>query len=838
MGRRLPISIPMAHVLDDIRFALRSMWKRPAFSLLVISALAICIGANTAIFSIVDTVLLRPLPFQQPDRLVVVSEKLSNLMSGGIPFSAPDYGELTRRNHSFEKLGIFHNRRFELSGVRQPERISGVRISASLFQTLGVAPMLGRNFTEEEDRNSHKVAILSAAAWRSKFGADRRVLGRTLVLDRVPYTVVGIMPDYLPFPVRGPRFNSEPAQVFVPISFSKEELEDWGNMYNHTVIGRLRPGATLAQARQDVRRIAKELSTEVYPTSLRNGVSVLDAEVSPVHEYIVGSVQPILIVLFGAVGFVLLIGCADVASLLLTRGAVRRREMAIRAALGASRRDLIMQVFIESLALALSGGALGVVLASWITGILVRTAAFDLPMASAVRLDGRVLLFAAGVSVFTAILFGIFPAVHTGHTDVNETLREGGRSQTAGSRQNRTLSAIVAAQFAFALVLLMGSGLLIRSFDKLLATDPGFRPDHVLSMSLSVPASAYTKGAQVRAFYERVMDSVRNVAGIKSAAVATSLPPSIDEHRTFSINGQLPETLRTPRSVAHIWVKGDFFQAMGIPLKRGRYLDDRDGEHAEKTVVIGETLAKRFWPGADPIGKQIKWGESGSKAPWLTIVGVVGDVKPEGLDRETEPETYAPYEQVSDKDLEDNATGAMRSVNVVVRTAVEPRDEIEALRTRIHAIDSSIPIANVTTLEATLQDSVGSQRFQTILVGTFASVALLLAALGIAGVLAFSVAQRVPEIGVRLALGARRSDVLKLVLLRGMKLALLGISVGLLCSLFLMRLLSGVLYATSPYDALTFAIAPLVLSAVALAAIVIPARRAALIDPLKALRTE
>lgn len=828
----------MAHVLDDTRFALRSMWKRPAFSLLVISALAICIGANTAIFSIVDAVLLRQLPFYQPDRLVVVSEKLSNLMLGAIPFSAPDYEELARRNHSFENLGVFHVRRFELSGVQQPERIEGTRISASLFKTLGVAPMLGRNFTEEEDRDGHKVALLSAAAWRSKFGGDRGVLGRSVLLDRVPYVVVGIMPDDVPFPVRGPRFNSEPAQVFVPISFSKDEREGFGYMYNHTVIGRLRPGATVGQAQEDVRHIAKVLSTSIYPAYLRTGSTVLDAEVAPLHEYVVGSVQPILLVLFGAVGFVLLIGCADVASLLLTRGAARKREMSIRVALGASRRDLIVQVFMESLTLALLGGALAIVLASWITGLLVRTAAFDLPMASAVRLDGRVMLFSAGLSVFTAILFGIFPAMQTGHVDVNEALREGGRSQTAGRKQNRTLSAIVAAQFAFALVLLVGAGLLIRSFDKLLATDPGFQPDHVLSMSLSVPASAYPGGAQVRQFYQRVMGSIRNVPGVASAAIATSLPPSIDEHRVFSINGQMPETLRLSRSVAHIWMKGDFFQAMGIPLKRGRFPDERDGQNARKVVVIGDTLARRFWPGSDPIGKQIKWGEAGSKAPWLTIVGVVGDVKPEGLDRETEPETYVPYEQVSDDDLGDNATGAMRSVNVVVRTAVEPKAEIEALRTRIHAIDSSIPIANVTTLEATLQESVGSQRFHTILLGSFAAVALLLAALGIAGVLAFSVAQRVPEIGVRLALGAHRSDVLKLVLLRGMKLALLGTGVGLVCSLFLMRLLSGVLYATSPYDALTFLIAPVVLCGVALAAIVIPARRAALIDPIQALRTE
>jgi putative ABC transport system permease protein len=837
-GQAIAFTEVMAHVLDDLRFAMRSMWKRPGFAALVISALAICIGANTAIFSIVDAVLLRQLPFRQPQRLVVVSEELSTVMAGAIPYSAPDYEELKRRNHSFENLGIFHDRHFELSGVKDPERVQGLRMSASLFPTLGIGPAIGRNFTEDEDRKGQKVAILSAELWRSKFGGDPGAIGKSVVLDRVPYEVVGVMPHDMPFPLRGPRFNSEPADVFVPISFTKEEREGFGTMYNHSVIARLRPGVTPTQAEADVRHVAKDLYTSLYPSYLRTIGFRLSAEIAPLREYVTGSVQPILLVLFGAVGFVLLIGCADVASLLLTRGTARKREMSIRVAMGASRGNLITQVFIESITLALIGGAAGVMLASWVTGLLVKACGLDLPLTSAVQLDGRVMLFSAVLSIATAILSGIFPAIQTGHVDVNDALREGGRGQTGSRRQNYTLSAIVTAQFAFALVLLTGAGLLMRSFGKLLETDPGFRPDHVLTMSLSVPASAYQQGSQVRDFFRRVMESVRSVPGIEVAALATSLPLSIDEHRMFSVNGQMPQTLAIPRSVAQIWVKGDFFHAMGIPLKRGRFLDDRDGEHTGAVAVIGETMAKRFWPSGDPIGKQIKWGVAGSASTWMTIVGVVGDVKPEGLDRQTEPETYTPYEQVSDEDLADNLTGEKRSLEVVVRTAADPTAEIEALRERIRAIDPSIPIANVTTMQATLEDSVGSQRFHTILLGSFAGVALLLAALGIAGVLAFSVAQRVPEIGVRLALGAHKSDVLKLVIFRGMRLAVLGAGIGLVCSLFLMRLITGVLYMTSPNDIVTFLFAPAVLCGVALLAVVIPARGAARIDPIQALRVE
>ncbi len=512
----------MNHFGRDFFYAFRSLRKRPGFAALVIAALALCIGANTTIFSVVDSVLLRGLPFRDSGKLVWISETVSQVMAGPIPFSAADYEELVRRNRSFESIGIFNDRRYELSGTRQPERLKGVRISASLFPTLGIAPALGRNFTEEEDRDSHRVAILSAALWRSKFAGDRGILGKAILLDRVPYTVVGVMPERVDFPLRGPAFNSDPAQVYVPMSFTKDELQ-WGSMYNDSVIARLRPGISIALAREDVKSVARRMYRDLYPANLRGNGFSLDAEVTPLRDEVVGNVEPVLLVLFGAVALVLLIGCADVASLLLTRATARRREMSIRVALGASRRELVRQVLMESAALAICGGALGLLLSLWAANALVHFAP-TLPLAGETHVDSRVLLFTLALSLFTALIFGIFPALQASQVEVSEGLREGGRSQTAGRKQSRALNALVTAQFALALILLVGAGLLLRSFSRLLATNPGFRPDHILTMSVSLPAAAYQSGPQVRGFYTRLEQSLETVPGVKAAAIATSLP--------------------------------------------------------------------------------------------------------------------------------------------------------------------------------------------------------------------------------------------------------------------------------------------------------------------------
>lgn len=828
----------MKHLSRDFHYALRSLWKRPAFAAVVMAALALCIGANTAIFSIVNSVLLHGLPFRHPDRLVWVSETLSQIMPGSIPFSTPDYEELVRRNRSFAQLGIFRNKFYELSGTENAERVTGLRVSASLFPTLGVSPTLGRNFTEQEDRESHRVAILSAALWHSKFGSDPRIIGKSITLDRLAYTIIGVMPEHFTFPLRGPRFNDRPAQVFVPISFTNKELTDFGNMYNDSVIARLRPGVTLAQARADVQSVTQHLFKDLYPSALRILGFVLGGDVTMLRDEVVGRVEPILWVLFGAVGLVLLIGCADVASLLLTRATSRRREMSIRTALGASQTDLIRQVLIESIVLALAGGALGLLLSVWITNLLVHLSAVTLPLVSQTRLDPPVLLFTLGLSLATALFFGIFPALQTSHIDVSEGLRESTRSHTAGRKQARTLSALVCGQFALALILLVGAGLLVRSFSRLLATNPGFRPDHILTMSINLPTTAYQTGPQVRSFFERLQSSLQAMPGVKAAAIATSLPLSINEHDAISIENQDPATLAIPKSVNQIWSMGNFFEAMGIPLKHGRLFDKRDGRNSPMVIIVSETFSRRFFPHESALGKRLKWGVEKSNKPWMTIVGVVGDVKQGHLNEPIEPETYTPYEQVSDDDLANGITNEFREMKVLVRTANDPVSESAAIQRQIRSLDSSLPVTEITTMHATLHESTRSERFNTILLGAFAAAALVLAALGIAGVLAYSVAQRISEIGLRLALGARKLDVLKFVVWRGMRMAGLGAAIGILCSLAVTRAMSGLLFETSPLDAATLLTAPLVLCIVGLLSVWIPAHRAASIDPIQALRVE
>ncbi len=825
-------------IYQDLRYAVRSLRKRQLFAATVVAALALCIGANSAIFGIVDSVLLRGLPFPQPDRLVSVSEILSDVMSGDIPFSAPDYQELARRNRSFQQLGIYSNQHYELSGRGEPERLDGARVSASLFPTLGISPALGRNFTEKEDREARRVAILSASLWHAKFGGDPKILGRRVLLGRIPYTVVGVMSDGNAFPLHGPAFNNTPAEIFVPISFTKVELEGIGNMYNDSVIARLRPGVTLAQARADVKSVAMHVYREVYPANLRARKFALSADLLPLRDEIVGNAEPILLVLFGAVGLVLMIGCADVAGLLLTRAASQRRELAIRTALGANRRALIRQVLLESLVLALAGGALGLLVSVWTTTALKHFVATDMPLTNRISVDAHVLLFTLGVSIFTALLFGLFPAIEASQVEVNEGLREGSRGQITGRRHGRTLSALVVAQFALALVLLVGAGLLVRSFSRLLATDPGFRADHVLTMSVSLPRNAYQTGAQVRTFYERLQQSLETVPGVKAAAIATSLPLSINEHRSFSIEHQAPETLSIPRTVAQIWPLGDFFQALGIPLKQGRLFDPRDVRNSLPVAIVNQTLARRFFHGQNPIGQRIKWGEDTSKRPWMTVVGVVGDVKQGALNQPAEAETYTPYEQVSDKDLANSVIDEMRALKVIVRTANDPKWESSAVQKSIWELDRSLPVTEIGTMEMNLHNSTEPERFNTMLLGTFAGLAVLLAALGIAGVLAYSVAQRIAEMGLRFALGASKADVIGLVLKRGMRMALLGTGIGLLCALAITRVMSSLLFETSPFDAWTLCAAPLLLLLIGVFSIWIPAQRAAGIDPIQALRVE
>lgn len=823
---------------QDARYALRTLRKRPGFVFIVVSALALTIGANTAIFSAVHSVLLNPLPFREPGQLVSVAEILPSFSPDPIPFSAPDYQAFRARNKSFQEVGIYGNHQYELSGVDSPQRMVGARVSASLWTTLGVSPLIGHFFTGEEDRGSRPVVLLSYGLWRSKFGGDTKIVGKAITLDRVPYTVVGVMPHSFVFPLRGPEYNNEPAELYTPISFTKTELEGFGNMFNNSVVGRLRPGANLAQAQAEAGSLLARVSAELYPAELRHSGFTLGARVAPLKESVVGKVEPVLLVLFGAVALVLLIGCADVASLLLTRAAGRQREMAIRTALGASRFSLIRQGLIESLVLALAGGSLGLIVAAWATALIVKLAPGNLPLVETIHVDGAVLAFTLGLSVFTAILFGMFPAFEASRADVSEGLREGSRGQTQGRRRSRVLNALVTAQFALALILLVGAGLLLRSFSRLMSTNPGFRADHVLTMTVSLPSNSYRSGAQVRNFFRRLQDRLEQTPGVKAAAIATSLPLHFEEHRLFSVEHESPATLGLAKQTAHIWPMGNFFEAMGIPLLSGRAFNSSDGRDAPKVAIVNENFARRFWPGENPLGKRIKWGIPGSKDPWLTVVGVAGDVKSGAMREAAGPESYSPYEQETDDNLADDITNEFRSSKIVLRTSGDPEYTAASVRSQMRSLDPSLPLADVTSMRDAIGESTKPERFNVTIFAIFAAAALVLAALGVAGVLAYSVAQRVPEIGLRMALGARQGDVLRLFLSQGLAMALLGTGLGLAVSLALTRLLAALLYQTSPYDPWTLVAAPSVLCLVAVVSTWIPALRASRVDPVEALRSE
>ena len=828
-----PKEILMTRVWQDIRYAARRLQRAPIFSLAVVATLALTIGATTAVFTVVNAVLLRALPYRDPSRLVLVQQAFPQMSLG---FSPPDYLAFEARAGFFEAIAAYRNREYELSGVEPPERVTVTRASATLFETLGVRPALGRPFTREDDEAGRLVAVLSDALWERTFARDPAAIGRPILLDRQPFTIVGVMPRGFTFPQRGPLLNNVPADVYVPIGFTASERRAFGSMYNNSVIARLKAGVTPAQADADTRAVVRSNAREMYPVNLSGLAEVLGGSAVLLTAEVSGRSRTVLWVAFAGVGFVLLIACADIASLMLARAIGREREIAVRSALGAGRGRLIRQLLAESAVLALAGSILGLVLAVWLSRAIVALAPPTLPRLHEIGIDGRILLFTAALTVVTALLCGILPALELSRPR-GEALKEGARV-SAGQRERRIFGALVAAQLAMAVVLLVGGGLLLRSFSRLMAVDPGFRAERVLTLATSLPAQAYRDAASVRGFYTRLVDDVSQVPGVSAVGASTELPLGVRERRAFTLEQELQAARDLPHSVAHECVMGRYFEAVGIPLKRGRYFTASDAQQSEPVAIINETFARRFWGTADPVGQRIAWGNTASHGPWMRIVGVVGDVKQGALNSETVPHTYTPWLQVSDAMMADNIVAMMRSLRIAVRGEVEPGALVGTVRARIRAIDPALPVASVQTMNEIVSRSAAVPRFTALLVSLFAALALLLAAIGVGGMLATSISRRLPELGVRMALGAQRRTLVAMVIRHGMLLAAAGLAVGLPSAWLLSRVLASLLFEISPRDPITFATVGAVLSVVALVACAIPAWRVTRVDPITVLRKE
>jgi putative ABC transport system permease protein len=800
--------------MNDLKFAFRQLLKNPGFTAVAVLTLALGIGANTAIFSVVNGVLLRPLPYPEPDRLLMIFE--SNPKAGWLKFSVapPNFVDWRAQNELLENLAAVIGANYSLTGEDKPERILGTRVSASLFKVLGVLPALGRGFTSEEDQHGrHRVAILSQGLWERRFGSKPGVVGKAITLDAESYTVVGVMPAGFQFPKRD-------TEVWTPIAFTPDELSNRGG-HTMNVIGRLKPNVTVEQAEAEMQTVARRLEAQ-YPES-NKGWSV---RFVPLLEETVGASQRTLLVLFGAVGMVLLIACANVANLMLARAAARQKEFAIRAALGAGRIRVIRHLLTESLILAACGGALGLALAYWGIDILTVLKPANLPRVHEIKLDGWVLAFTLVLSSLTGIVFGLAPVLHASKGDLNEALKEGGRGSSAGFRGNRIRSLLVVSELALSLVLLTSAGLMIRTFLLLRQVDPGFKRDRVLSVDMSLPNAKYPSDHERVRFVEQLLKRVEVLPGIQSAATVFGVPMSgIDASISLSVEGRPPPAPGESSSAGYRQVSPNYFRTLGTPILKGRDFTERDGTNATPVVIVSEAFVRKFFSTEDPLGQRITVGDGGPNP--CQIVGVARDVNRTGLDIAVDAEMYLPMLQ-----------RCWGYVELVARTVGDPLAFANTIRETVWALDKDQPLHSVRTLDQLVTNSVAQRRFAMLLLVTFAGVALVLAAVGIYGLMAYTVAQRTREIGIRMALGAQTADVLKLVIGRGMFLAGAGIAVGLPTALGLTRLMSSLLFETKPTDGVTIASVVIILAAIAVLACLVPARRAAKVDPMEALRCE
>jgi len=806
----------MSKLFPDLRYALRTMWKRPGFTLIAVATLALGIGANTAIFSVINALLVKPLPFANQDRIMAIWDRNPSRGVEHNEVAMANYLDWRAQNSTFDQLALYRWWSTNVTGGDTPERVQGFLVTANFLDVVGVMPIKGRNFTAEENQpGKDAVALITYSLWQRRFGADPNIINKTITTNGVARSVIGVLPEGFSFP--------KASEVYAPLALTPEVIKN-RSMHAYYVIGRLRPEASLQSAQTDIDTITARLAAQYPQTNVGWG-----AKAYPILADTVSTYKTALLVMMGAVAFVLLIACANVANLMLARASGRQKEIALRAALGASRWRIVRQLLVESLLIALMGGVLGVLIGFWGIDLLKAAnpgeAAKFVPGWSHIGINLPVLAFTLALSLLCGFIFGLAPAWQVSKPDLNDALKEGGRQTTGGSHRLRSL--LVVSEIALSLVLLVGAGLLFRSFLALLKTNPGFNPDGVLTMNVNLPVAKYKDDPQRAAFYFDLVERVKTLPGVQSAAVVNYIPlGGANSSDTFLIEGSPEPPPGKENDGRYRVCTPDYFPTMGINLLKGRNFNDQDRAGSKPVVIVNETLARRHWPNGDALGKRIRFYGPLDKAPWMEIVGVVQDVKHE-LNLPVRPEYYLPHAQDS-----------WNAMVLVARTSGDPAAMAASIRQQVLAIDKDQPVFDVRTMNQVRAISVTLQTFGFAMMGIFAVVALVLAAIGIYGVMAFTVTQRTQEIGIRMALGARALDVLKLVVRNGMSLAITGVIVGLAGAFGITRLMGSLLFGVSPTDITTFGLVTVGLLLVALLACYLPARRATKVDPLVALRYE
>ena len=821
-------------LVQDVRQAARRLARSPGFTLTAVLTLAFGIGATTAIFSIVEGVLLRPLPFAEPGRLVALGDTTEGSLWGGDPLvTGPEIPAYERGTHEFSSLGGYTQHWYELSGVGDPAQINGSQLTASVFPTLAVQPLLGRTFTQQEDEGRQQVTVISYQMWRGRMHGDPRVLGQTVLLNRKPYQIIGVMPREFEFPLVPGQLNR--SELWVPMSLTQNDLVQTGS-WHYQMIGRLKSGVSAEQAQQDAERVAQETSRTLPPAmaSIR-----IHASVKQLSEVTVTEARPMVNMLFLAVAVVLLMACANLAGLLLVRVIRRRREIAVRLALGANGAAVLHQSLLEAMMLSVAGGLLGLAFAGAALRVGVSFLPESLPRVSSIGLDWKVISFALGITIVTGFVCGLLPSYAASRTSVDDALKEGGRTGSAGGGHARLRSILVVSQLAVALVLLTGSGLLLRSFDKLRKVDLGFRADHLLTASFGLPAHQYSTQKSVDAFDSALLSKLQQLPSVKAVGITDMLPGQESYGAVF------PEGYVPPKGVTmtRAWrgeAMDQYFSAMGIPLMRGREFTTADTASSPLVVIVNRKFAQHYWPGQDPIGKRIHIGFRETPLPWMTVVGEIRDIKQKSADSDVTEQIYQPMSQfkrgLGQFAPPDMLTGSGGSI--ALRSSLPPEQMISSLRAVVRSIDPQLPLTHVESMDQIVAEGQASRRFNTIMISSFAAAAVLLSLLGIYSLIAFSTALRTQEMAIRLALGSQRASVMHLVLASGAKLALAGCGLGTIAALFATRLMRSMLFQVEPLDPTVIVLAAISIFLLALGASVIPARRAASVEPMQALRAE